>query len=54
MENEHLIKFSEEKDKGSVKHLTPVHTNKMKCDKYYWHWSSDYGDWIRGDKINEI
>ena len=46
-----IIKFSEEKDKGKIKSLTPVHINKMKCDNYFWYWSDKYNDWIRREKI---
>lgn len=48
-----LIKFSEEKDKGNIKNLIPVHINKMRCENYFWHWSSNHGDWIRTVKISE-
>ena len=48
-----LIKFSEEKAKGNVQNLIPVHINKMRCENYFWNWSSDNGDWIRADKIPE-
>lgn len=46
-----LIKFSEEKDKGIINNLIPVHINKMRCEKYFWDWSTDYKDWIRGGEI---
>ena len=48
-----LIKFSEEKDKGNIENLIPVHINKMRCENYFWHWSNNHGDWIRTDKISE-
>lgn len=48
-----LIKFSEEKDKGNIVNLIPVHINKMRCENYFWHWSSNHGDWIRTKKISE-
>jgi hypothetical protein len=50
-----LIKFSEEKDKGNIVNLInliPVHINKMRCQNYFWHWSSNHGDWIRTEKIS--
>ena len=48
-----LIKFGEEKEKGNITHLIPVHINKARCDNYFWNWSSNHGDWIRGAKIPE-
>jgi len=48
-----LLKFSEENDKGNIENLIPVHINKMRCEKYFWHWSSNHGDWIRTEKIPE-
>ena len=48
-----LITFSEEKDKGNIVNLIPVHINKMRCEDYFWDWSSNHGDWIRTEKISE-
>ena len=33
---EKLIKYSEEKEKGNIKHLIPVHINKARCNNYFW------------------
>jgi hypothetical protein len=49
-----LIKFSEEKNKGNIIHLIPVHMNRMKCKNYFWDWSNEHGDWIRGEKIKNL
>ena len=46
-----LIKFSKQ---NKVKNLIPVHINKCRCDDYYWDWSSEHNDWIRGKKIPEL
>jgi len=43
-----IIKLSEQKD---LKHLIPVHVNVMRCDKYFWNWSTKHLAWIRGKKI---
>ena len=48
-----LVKFSEEKDKGNIENLIPVHINKMRCENYFWGWSSNHGDWVRTNKISE-
>lgn len=48
-----LIKYQDEKNKGNVKHLIPVHINKVRCDKYFWNWSNEHKDWIRGQLIPE-
>lgn len=48
-----MIKYSEEKDKGNVLSLIPVHINKMKCDNYFWNWNSNQKDWVRGEKLTE-
>ena len=48
-----LIKFSEEKDKGNIKNLIPVHINQMRCEKHFWHWSNNHHDWIRTEEISE-
>ena len=45
--------YKEAKQQGLVKNLMPVHINKCRCDNYYWDWSSDIGDWVRGNKIPE-
>lgn len=51
--NNVIVKFSEEKTKGNLQNLIPVHINKMRCDNYFWDWSIDYYDWIRGEEIPE-
>tara|TARA_B100001167_G_scaffold191010_1_gene159719 strand:+ start:12972 stop:13172 length:201 start_codon:yes stop_codon:yes gene_type:complete len=48
-----LVTFTEEKNKGKIINLIPVHINKMRCENYFWHWSSNHGDWIRTEKIPE-
>lgn len=48
-----MILFSEEKDKGNIKNLIPVHINICRCDNYYWNWKKEIGDWVRGDEIPE-
>lgn len=45
--------YQEAKKKELVKDLLPVHINKCRCDTYYWNWSSDLQDWVRGEKIPE-
>lgn len=52
-ENEVLVKYSEELKKGNIGNLIPVHINKMRCDNYFWNWSTVYCDWIRGGEIPE-
>jgi hypothetical protein len=32
-------------------HLIPVHINKMRSRTHYYNWSSDIGNWIRGEEI---
>lgn len=39
--------------KENGKNLIPVHINKCRDDEYFWDWSSDAGNWIRGEKIPE-
>jgi hypothetical protein len=34
-------------------HLIPVHINKMKSRTHYYNWSSNFGNWIRGEKISD-
>jgi hypothetical protein len=31
--------------------LIPVHINKARSGEYFYDWSSDIGDWVRGEKI---
>ena len=31
----------------------PIHINKMRCENYFWHWSSSHKDWIRTEIIPE-
>ena len=45
--------FKEYRKNGFNGHLTPVHINKMRCDKFYWDWSSDLGDWVQGKEVPE-
>lgn len=33
-------------------HLIPVHINKMRNHTHYYNWSSDIGNWIRGEAIS--
>lgn len=46
-----IIKFSEEKKKGKLNNLIPVHINLMRCNSFFWNWSKENNDWIRGNKI---
>ena len=48
-----LIKYTDEIGNGKVINLIPVHINKMRCENFFWHWSSNYGDWIRTEEISE-
>lgn len=50
---EAIIKFQDEKIKGNVTNLIPVHINTCRCSKYFWNWNKDLGDWVRGSKIPE-
>lgn len=50
---EKLVTFTEEKNKGNVKNLIPVHINIMRCENYFWNWIAAYGDWIRGEALTE-
>lgn len=47
------MKFEDAKKQGLVNELIPVHINKCRCENYFWDWSSDIGDWVRGKKIPE-
>ena len=38
-------------NQSRVTNLIPVHINKMRCDEYFWNWSSNLKDWVRGEKI---
>ncbi len=48
-----LIKFQEKKTEMNIENLIPVHMGKARCEDYYWDWSTDEKDWIRGEKIPE-
>lgn len=45
--------YQDAKKQGVVRELIPVHINKCRCDNYFWDWSSDIGDWVRGREIPE-
>jgi len=48
-----FYKYSVAKANGLVGELIPVHINKCRCENYFWNWSSNMNDWIRGEKIPE-
>ena len=41
------------KEQNEVKNLIPVHINKCRCENYYWDFSIELGEWVRGEKISE-
>lgn len=45
--------LKEYRDKGFKGNLIPVHINKCRDTTHFWDWSSDIGDWVRGEKIPE-
>ena len=45
-----MILFKEQTD---VKNLIPVHINTCRCENYFWHFSIELSDWVRGEKIPE-
>lgn len=45
--------FKEAKAENPNLTLKMVHINKARCDQYYWNWSSNHKDWIRGDELPE-
>ena len=45
-----FIKFSEQ---STIKNLIPLHINKCRCSNYFWHWNSNIGDWVRGEKLDD-
>lgn len=45
-----LKEYRKQGFKGS---LIPVHINCCRDNTHYWNWSSDIGDWVRGNEISE-
>jgi hypothetical protein len=45
--------FQDEKEKGNLSSLIPVHINKMCCDNYFWSWDEVLKDWVRGEETPE-
>ena len=51
--NDKAMLYQEAKKLGLVQNLIPVHINKCRCTSYFWDWSTDLKDWVRGETIPE-
>jgi len=41
------------KEQTEVSNLIPVHIHKCRCENYFWNFSIELCDWVRGEKIPE-
>ena len=46
-------KFQDWKKEDEKANLIPVHINKTRSQNFYWNWSKDKKDWVRGEEIPE-